>query len=496
MPGVPAVWALVAVSLPHVWYLSVVNCPSAVTRLCKAIGPDPVDVFASVALALNAVQLSAVASWLTRESVQVGLLERLLSWYSACAFPALLLGTVLKIAIFRAIGKAGVYYGACFGQDIPWCSGFPFNISAHPQYLGSALVVAACASVLCRQDRPGELFLAVWWVVLYGITAIAEEGLIPAGNPSKPLSNAESPFDDYTTKPVEGAELVRELLMVPVALLRFSMYLTLLLLYFAYVLLFGSFKLEPVTKIFGHLLLNSIGMRVRVKGLEHMRAAASNAPYIVVCNHVSYMDPIALAAALGPYAAVARSDMHRFFLIGRIAWLWGMVPVEYAEPGHGRAEQVKQHAIEPERGRSKPPVLIFSEGTTTNGRCLLSFRRGAFLAKCPVLPVTISYRTASGFCMGWVGHHSIIRHLPRMLTEWGKEVHITVHPLYMLDAKEKEEPALAASNVAQTMADKLHVPVRNESTSEAHAYYAKLGIEPYASKERAQKQAQGERQAQ
>jgi len=486
-PGFPPLWLFLATSLPHLWYLSIVNCPSAITKLCKTLGPDPVNTFASVALSLNAIQLSSIASFLTSERILTGLADRLISWHAACALPALVLGIILKFAIFRAIGTAGVYYGTCFGYSIPWHTGFPFNVSAHPQYLGSSLVIAASTAVLCRHsDRPGELVLSAWWMLLYAATAIAEEGLIPAGNPSAPLGESESPFGDYTTKPVEGAELMREILMAPVALARFVTFFVVLLFYSAYVLLAGNKFLHPVTRTVGRLLLNSIGMRVRVSGLENIQHARAKAPYIIISNHVSYIDPLALAAALGPYAAVARSDMHKFFIIGRIAQRWGMVPVEYQSRSMGRTEQVVRHAKQQERGTSVPPVLIFPEGTTTNGRCVLSFRRGAFVSQLPVLPVTLSYKTASGFCMGWVERHAIGKHMPRMLTEWFKEVHVTLHPPRELSEDEKQNPDKAARNVSEHFAQKLGMPMRNESTNDAHNYYASLGIEPYASKERKQ----------
>merc|ERR1712176_894077 len=41
--------------------------------------------------------------------------------------------------------------------------------------------------------------------------------------------------------------------------------------------------------------------------------------------------------------------------------------------------------------RTFPPVLIFPEGTTTNGLSLLRFKSGGFLAGAPVQPVVLTY---------------------------------------------------------------------------------------------------------
>jgi lysophosphatidylcholine acyltransferase/lyso-PAF acetyltransferase len=44
------------------------------------------------------------------------------------------------------------------------------------------------------------------------------------------------------------------------------------------------------------------------------------------------------------------------------------------------------------------PLLLFPEGTTTNGRYLLPFKTGAFLAGEPLRPVVIRYGEVSGLC--------------------------------------------------------------------------------------------------
>lgn len=45
-----------------------------------------------------------------------------------------------------------------------------------------------------------------------------------------------------------------------------------------------------------------------------------------------------------------------------------------------------------EEGRSSlTPLLVFPEGTTSNGTNILRFRRGAFESECTVRPMTIDY---------------------------------------------------------------------------------------------------------
>jgi len=55
----------------------------------------------------------------------------------------ILVGQLLNVAVFNAIGAKGVYYGTQFGEDVPWCSKFPYNIPgfSDPQYWGVILFV-------------------------------------------------------------------------------------------------------------------------------------------------------------------------------------------------------------------------------------------------------------------------------------------------------------------------------------------------------------------
>jgi hypothetical protein len=50
----------------------------------------------------------------------------------------IVLGQGLNIAVFRALGAKGVYYGSQFGyNDVPWVQGFPYNLGiSDPQYWG------------------------------------------------------------------------------------------------------------------------------------------------------------------------------------------------------------------------------------------------------------------------------------------------------------------------------------------------------------------------
>jgi len=53
-----------------------------------------------------------------------------------------------------------------------------------------------------------------------------------------------------------------------------------------------------------------------------------------------------------------------------------------------------------------PRVLLFPEGTTTNGRFLLSFQMGAFIPGYPIQPVVVRYPYVH-FDQSWYGSFHI-----------------------------------------------------------------------------------------
>ncbi|CAA3004866.1 lysophospholipid acyltransferase LPEAT2-like, partial [Olea europaea subsp. europaea] len=63
-----------------------------------------------------------------------------------------------------------------------------------------------------------------------------------------------------------------------------------------------------------------------------------------------------------------------------------------------------------------PRLLLFPEGTTTNGRLLISFQLGAFIPGYPVQPVIVRYPYVH-FDQSW-GHITVAKLMFRMFTQF------------------------------------------------------------------------------
>ena len=107
-----------------------------------------------------------------------------------------------------------------------------------------------------------------------------------------------------------------------------------------------------------------------------------------------------------------------------------------------------------------PRLLIFPEGTTTNGSALLAFRSGAFRPGVPVQPVVVAYPRAAGSVdPAWVsdgpGGLAIAAALWRQPSS---RISVRFLPVYYPSAAEQADAELYASNVQRAMAAALGVP--------------------------------------
>ncbi|KAL8233100.1 hypothetical protein R6Q57_002878 [Mikania cordata] len=102
-----------------------------------------------------------------------------------------------------------------------------------------------------------------------------------------------------------------------------------------------------------------------------------------------------------------------------------------------------------------PRVLLFPEGTTTNGRQLISFQLGAFLPGYPIQPVVIRYPHLH-FYQSW-GHIALATLMFRMFMQFHNFMGIEYLPVISPSKHFKESPARFAERTERAMASALNV---------------------------------------
>ena len=113
-------------------------------------------------------------------------------------------------------------------------------------------------------------------------------------------------------------------------------------------------------------------------------------PGIVVCNHTGFLEIFALIASPICPGFTPRHTHKDVPVLNRI--IDGLQSL-YVDRGQGIEglnkvveTMIERQRMVEERGVNYPPFAVFAEGTTTNGRYLLPFKRGAFQGMRTVIP--------------------------------------------------------------------------------------------------------------
>ena len=108
---------------------------------------------------------------------------------------------------------------------------------------------------------------------------------------------------------------------------------------------------------------------------------------LLICNHLGFYD-IVLNMALNSAGFLAKFEVKDYLLVGTIAQGINCLFVkrESEEDRMRTFAQLEQRQKDFYEGRSLTPLLLFPEETTTNGKYILKFKRGAFYHLMPIKP--------------------------------------------------------------------------------------------------------------
>jgi len=245
--------------------------------------------------------------------------------------------------------------------------------------------------------------------------------------------------------------------------------------------------LRVLLKIWGRTLLFLMGyiyIRKRTK-----RKKKEPPVFVVVSNHVSWVDSLFLIQEFG-CTFVAKAGVKKIFIIGKLLEEMGAIFVynrmkveqniqvngkkmESGDKQDSTSSRIIQRLIDPD-AEKLPPLCVFPEGTTSNGRHLIHFHKGAFLAGVPVIPVAIRYPFVTfdpAYSSVGLGYSMCCT-----LCQFISFMEVTFLPPYVPNAEEKSDAALFAENVKKEISSVLKIPMVEKTYADKHNFLVEIGF--------------------
>lgn len=206
------------------------------------------------------------------------------------------------------------------------------------------------------------------------------------------------------------------------------------------------------------MVLRILGVRLKVLGEPVLQG-----PALIAANHAGWLD-IVILSAVAPVSFIAKREVNRWPFFGSLARLQRTVFIDRDRrnaTGGGR-DEIR------ERLKAGDILVLFAEGTSSDGARVLPFRSAFFgAAELPgvtVQPVTIAYDGHRNMPMtgrlrplyAWYGGMELPPHLWEALATGPMEVTVICHQPLAPDGDRKAVAARAEAMVREGLVRALH----------------------------------------
>ncbi|XP_039266198.2 lysophosphatidylcholine acyltransferase 2-like isoform X2 [Styela clava] len=214
------------------------------------------------------------------------------------------------------------------------------------------------------------------------------------------------------------------------------------------------FLFQLVT-IFGRMQFFCMGfLWVNIKG---ERASHKEARVIVAAPHASFFDALLWFCTLPLPSCLSRAENKQAPIIGTLLKTLQPVLVVRHDPD-SRKKTIQEIHRRASSQNEWPQIIVFPEGTCTNGKALITFKAGAFIPGVPVQPVLIrypNYLDTFTWTMNGPGGLTLLWY---SLCQFYIRFQVEFLPVYTPSDEEIDDPKLYAENVRFLMAQALNVP--------------------------------------
>ncbi len=209
----------------------------------------------------------------------------------------------------------------------------------------------------------------------------------------------------------------------------------------------------PMAGFWHRTMCRILGIRVTISGAE----LGHKGPVLYACNHISWLDIIVLGGHLENASFIAKSEVAGWGFIGTLCKLHKTIFVNRER----RSESARQRDALTERVQEGHSLILFPEGTSTDGMRVAQFKSALFSVaeradeasdhNLVIQPVTLAYTELNGIPLvrsqkpwvAWLGDVELFGHLRQLMGRARVEAVIEFHaPVTLAEAGSRK--ALAA----------------------------------------------------
>lgn len=200
----------------------------------------------------------------------------------------------------------------------------------------------------------------------------------------------------------------------------------------------GARASHAFPQFYHRIVLRILGIRLDIRG-----RVSRERPCLFVANHTSYLD-IEILGALVRGSFVAKSEVGNWPGFGMLAKLQRTVFVDRRRSQAGKHKTAIQERLE-----AGERLILFPEGTTSDGNKILPFKRALFAVAqqrvndkpVAVQPISIAYAGFSNLPMdrelrpyyAWYGDMDLVPHAWEMLKTGVVTIIVQFHPPISID---------------------------------------------------------------
>lgn len=190
--------------------------------------------------------------------------------------------------------------------------------------------------------------------------------------------------------------------------------------------------ISRLSRSFTFLVRTILNIKVTVVGEERCMESGG---CVIICNHVSYVDGIVLGSMF-PIVFVSKREVKHWPIIGPWKTLCGTIFIN-----RQRKDLVASLVREMrQKLNQETNVLLFPEGTSTNGERILPFQTAPLAAplrnRSIIVPVTLAYKriddepvtAANRDLLYWYGDMEFVPHFWKLLSLRSIKLIVTIQP--------------------------------------------------------------------